>query len=135
MISIKHLKSAIDDLESKEADWEDKALSKNDWKLLEGAVRILEPFRETTKMWQFESIPTVNLVVERVYCMEEGLRDFINDVENDKFGITFAREMKKNLEKRFPNYGLDVFVRRAANYLDPHFKGIHLKMFRYFDAT
>ena len=53
MISIKHLKSAIDDLESKEADWEDKALSKNDWKLLEGAVRILEPFRETTKMWQF----------------------------------------------------------------------------------
>ena len=135
MISIKHLKSAIDDLESKEADWEDKALSKNDWKLLEGAVRILEPFRETTKMWQFESIPTVNLVVERVYCMEEGLRDFINDVENDKFGITFAREMKKNLEKRFPNYGLYVIVRRAANYLDPHFKGIHLKMFRYFDAT
>ena len=53
MKSILHLKAAIEDLESREAEWEDKALSKNEWKLLEGAVQLLEPFRETTKMWQF----------------------------------------------------------------------------------
>ena len=41
----------------------------------------------------------------------------------------------KNLEKRFPNHGLEVFERRAANYLDPHFKGIHLRKFKYFDTT
>ena len=31
--SILHLKAAIEDLETREADWEDKALSKNEWKL------------------------------------------------------------------------------------------------------
>ena len=135
MKSIFHLKPALEDLETTEVDWEDKALSKSDWKLLEGAIRLLESFRDTTKIWQFESIPTVNLVVDRVFCMEEELKDFISDGRNDKFGITFAKELKKNLEKRFPNHGLQVFERRAANYLDPHFKGIHLKKFKYLDAT
>ena len=129
------MKAAIEDLETREADWEDKALSKNEWKLLEGAVKLLEQFRETTKLWQYESIPTINMVVDRVYCMEEELTEFISDRKNDKFGITFAKELKKNLEKRFPNHGLDSFDRRVGNYLDPHLKGIHLRKFKVIDST
>ena len=135
MKSIFHLKPALEDLEITEPDWEDKSLSKTDWKLLRGAINLLETFRDTTKIWQFESIPTVNLVIDRVFCMEEELKTFINDARNDQFGITFAKELMKNLEKRFPNHGLEVFERRAANYLDPHFKGIHLRKFKYFDTT
>ena len=136
MKSIYHLKTAIEDLESREsADWEDKALTKTDWKLLEGATKLLESFRDTTKTWQFESIPTLNLVIDRIFCMEEELKSFILDGRNDKYGIGFARELLKNLDKRFPNHGLEVFERRAANYLDPHFKGIHLKKFKYLDVT
>ena len=135
MKSIFHLKPALEDLEITEPDWEDKSLSKTDWKLLRGAINLLETFRDTTKIWQFESIPTVNLVIDRVFCMEEELKTFISDARNDQFGITFAKELMKNLEKRFPNHGLEVFERRAANYLDPHFKGIHLRKFKYFDTT
>ena len=135
MKSVLHLKAAIEDLESREPEWEDKALSRSEWKLLEGAVKLLEPFKETTKVWQYESIPTINLVVDRIYCMEEELLEFIANRNNDKFGITFAKELKRNLEKRFPNHGLNVFERRAGNYLDPHFKGIHLRKFKKFDST
>lgn len=135
MVSILHLKAAIEDLETTEPDWEDKALSRNEWRLMEGAVKLLKPFRDTTKIWQYESIPTINLVIDRIYCMEEFLTEFIENRSNDKFGITFARELKKNLDKRFPNHGLDVFEQRAANYLDPHFKGIHLRKFKQFDST
>ena len=67
--------------------------------------------------------------------MEEFLAAFIANKNNDKFGITFAKELKRNLEKRFPNHGLNVFERRAANYLDPHLKGIHLRKFKQFDST
>ena len=73
MKSIFHLKPALEDLEITEPDWEDKSLSKTDWKLLRGAINLLETFRDTTKIWQFESIPTVNLFIDRVFCMKEEL--------------------------------------------------------------
>ena len=114
MKSIFHIKPALEDLETTEVDWEDKALSKSDWKLLEGAIRLLESFRDTTKIWQFESIPTVNLVVDRVFSMEEELKDFISDGRNDKFGITFAKELKKNLEIMFSSHGLQVFKKEGS---------------------
>ena len=135
MVSILHLKAAIEDLETSEPVWEEKALSRSEWKLLEGAVRLLKPFKETTKIWQYESIPTINLVIDRIYCMEEFLADFIANRNNDKFGVMFAKELQKNLGKRFPNHGLGVFERRVANYLDPHFKGIHLRKFKQFEST
>ena len=37
-----------------------------------------------------------------------------------------ARSLKRNLEKRFPNRGMDIQERRFANYLAPQFKGVHL---------
>ena len=136
MESVLHLKAAIEDLETTEAaEWEDKNLTRNEWKLMEGAVKLLKPFKETTKVLQYESIPTINLVIDRVYCMEEFLTEFIGNRANDKFGITFAKELKKNLEKRFPNHGTNVFEIRAANFLDPHFKGIHLRKFKQLDST
>ena len=135
MVSILHLKAAIEDLETSEPVWEEKALSRSEWKLLEGAVRLLKPFKETTKIWQYESIPTINLVIDRIYCMEEYLTDFIANRNNDKFGVMFAKELQKNLWKRFTNHGLGVFERRVANYLDHHFKGIHLRKFKQFEST
>ena len=135
MCSIHHLKAAIEDLETTETDWEVKALTRSEWKLLEGALKVLHPFKETTKVWQYEAIPTINLVIERIYHMEQNLIEFINNKNNDKFGITFAKELRRNLDKRFPSHGLHVFERRAANYLDPCLKGIHLRKFQQFEAT
>ena len=37
--------------------------------------------------------------------------------------------MQNNLEVRFPNKGMESLERRAANYLDPTLKGVHLGLF------
>ena len=87
MKDVLYLKPAIKDLKLREPDWEGKALSRSEWKLLEEAVKLLEPFKETTKVWQYLSIPTINLVVDRIYCMEEVLVEFIANQNNDKFGL------------------------------------------------
>ena len=135
MESILYLKDVLQDVESSHTEWEEKSLTKVEWKLFEGAAKVLSEFRKTTKLWQYESIPTINLVIDRVYCMEDYLTNFIANRTNEKYGITFAKELKKNLEKRFPNHGLNVDERRAANYLDPRLKGIYLKKFRVFEST
>ena len=57
--------------------WAPHALSASEWKLLQGAVTVLQPFKLATKAWEAEKIPTLNLVIERLYTLNEGLRTFI----------------------------------------------------------
>ena len=77
-------------------------------------------------MLEAEKTPTINLVVERIFTLKSHLNKFIGDRENCRYGVGFARELLKRLNERFPNCGMDVFERRAANYLDPRYKGLHL---------
>lgn len=65
--------------------WSPHALSLSEWKLLQGAVQVLKPFWLTTKAWEAEKTPTLNLVIERVYTMHEELTDFIRDRHNCRF--------------------------------------------------
>ena len=41
----------------------------------------------------------------------------------------FARELKEQIEARFPDKGTDRVQRRIANYLDPRFRGAHLDQY------
>ena len=43
--------------------------------------------------------------------------------------------MQANLEVRFPNKGMDRLERRAANYLDPTLKGVHLGLYAMMRST
>ena len=135
MSSVLHLKSAIQTLCENNVNWEDKSLDRNEWKLVEGAVNILKPFREATKILEHEKIPTINRVIERVYFLQSHLSAFIENPQNCRFGVGFARELKKNLDKRFPDFGMGRFERRVANYLDPRYKGVHLKTKHKFSET
>ena len=123
MESILALKKPLKNLLEKDSKWEPFSLSFRDWKLLEGAVKILKPFMTTTKILEAEKTPTINLVIERIVTLEDGLRSFIKDKNNCFYGMSFAKCMLRNLQERFPNSGANVFERKAANYLDPRFKG------------
>ena len=135
MDSIFYLKTVLKDLMERDPKWSQFSLSYRDWKLIEGAVRLLKPFLVATKMLEAEKTPTINLVIERVVTLEDGLRKFIDDENNCQYGITFARALLKNLQKRFPDKGADRFERRVANYLDPRFKGIHLSVIGVLEQT
>ena len=135
MASVLHLKRSIIALCDNDDKWAEFSLDRNQWKLLEGAVTLLEPFKVATKMFEAEKTPTINLVIERIFTLKSKLTKFIADRANCRFGVGFARELLSRLEQRFPNYGTEVFERRAANYLDPRYKGLHLQTAGLLDET
>ena len=66
-------------------------------------------------------------VVERIYSMHFIIDEFISNLSYSRYGVGFARELKKQIEVRFPDKGRGNKLNRLANYLSPQFKGIHLK--------
>ena len=53
--------------------------------------------------------------------------EFISNPSNSRYGVGFARELKKQIKVRFPDKGTENKLNRLANYLAPQFKGIHLE--------
>ena len=80
--------------------WSPHALSLSEWKLLQGAVQVLKPFWLTTKAWEAEKTPTLNLVIERVYTMHEELTDFIRDRHNCRFDW-ISRNSRREMTYKF----------------------------------
>ena len=126
LASVLHLKKPLQHLTSSNENWINHALSPREWKLIEGAVTLLKPVKDTVKAFEAEKEPTMHRVIERLYTMHCIIDEFIVSPENNKYGVGFARELKKQLEKRFPKNGSENKWRRIANYLAPQHKGMHL---------
>ena len=127
LASVHYMKKPLQRLSSTKDSWTDHSLTPQEWKLLEGAVKVLKPVKDTIKAWEAEKEPTMQRVVERLYTMHCVLDDFIENPSNNRHGVGFARELKKQIEKRFPNKGTDNKFRRMANFLAPQFKGMHVE--------
>ena len=91
---------------------------------------MLSPFRQLGKTWEAEKIPTINRVVEGLYSTLANLRMWYNKNSNKRHGVTFAKKLEEKILERFPHCFADQFHYAAANYVDPSFKGVHLKEFR-----
>ena len=125
--SVLHLKKPLLTLAATYENWSEHALTAAQWKLVEGAVKMLKPVKDTIKVWETETEPTMQAVIEQLYILHDSIDTFIRDKENTKYGIGFAKELKSQVEKRFPNKGGDDKIRRMANLLNPHLKGLHLE--------
>lgn len=125
--SVLHLKKSLQNLAATNENWADHSLTASEWKLVEGAVVLLQPVKDTIKAWETEKEPTMHRVVERIYSMHFIIDGFINNPINSRYGIGFARELKRQIEVRFPDKGTGNKLNRLANYLSPQFKGIHLE--------
>ena len=133
--SVLHLKKPLQNLAASNENWAKHALTAGEWKLVEGAVVLLQTVKDTIKVWETEKEPTMHRVVERIYSMHIIIDDFIRNPMNSRFGVGFARELKKQIEVRFPNKGTENKLNRLANYLAPQFKGIHLEDLNILDET
>ena len=128
MGSLQPYKDIFENLSVDHPEWERRNLSKQQWKLLDGACLNLKSFRETIKAWEGEKEPTLDRVIERLYVNHNVLDNFICDPKNqkEKCGVVFAKKLKENLEVRFPAKGTDCEMYCKANYLNPMYRGIHL---------
>ena len=133
--SVLHLKKAIMNLTANNDAWAEHELYVSEWKLIEGSVNILRSVRSTVKAWESEKEPTMHRVVERLYTMNTVIDDFCKNSANNRYGIGFAKELKKQISIRFPDMGTENKLRRFANYLSPHYKGIHLETLDKLDFT
>ena len=128
MESLQPYKGIFDNLSVDHPEWERRNLSKQQWKMLDGACVNLKSFRDTIKAWEGEKEPTLDRVIERLYVNHSVLDSFISDPKNqkEKCGVVFARKLKENLEVRFPAKGTECEIYCKANYLNPKYRGIHL---------
>ena len=67
--------------------WSVKIFTPAEWKLVEGAVQVLEEPLLVTKAWEAEKTPTINLVIEELYTMKIKLETFRNDLRNDRYQL------------------------------------------------
>ena len=108
--------------------------SREEWRILQEAVEILEPVKSATKVLESETEPTLNRLAEVLYDISEGLKVKSDDMATPRFAKAYAKNLSKNIKARFPNYGLDQSVVAYANFLDPHLKGIHVKQMKLMDV-
>ena len=107
----------------------------SDFMMIKAAVGVLEKCRVTTKLFEQEKVPTVNIVMDRLYTVDSELDEFINDAENDRMSVNFAVCLRDQLNERFPKFGGNKELNCMGNYLNPTLKGIHLKETKLFEET
>ena len=103
--------------------------------LMKGACENLKKCKITTKIFEQETVPTINLVCDRIFTVVEELDTFINDRRNRGSGMMFAKELRQQIQFRFPEYATNREENCFANYLDPVLKGLHLKAVDKFEDT
>ena len=135
LVSVFHLRKPIKNLCEDNDGWAEHTLSRSEWKLLEGAVTCLKPVKMMIKALEGEKEPTINKVISEIFKVQTILRNFINTPGNCGYGIGFAKELKAQIEKRFPDKGTDRVQRRMANYLSPDIRGAHIDKYDKLEST
>ena len=110
----------------------------NDFLIIEAGVEILEHCKTTTKIFEMEKVPTMPLVVERLYTMDHELDEFVSKASNKrdkKKAVAFGKVLREKLNTRFPEFGTDRPINCFGNMLNPSTKGVHLKLVGKFDST
>ena len=110
----------------------------NDFRVIEAGVEILEKCKVTTKIFEQEKIPTMPLVTERLYTVDQELKEFIQNDQNKRNkrnAVIFARILREKLNSRFPQFGTDRSLNRMGNLLNPALKGVHLKLVDKYEET
>ena len=125
LASVQHLKKPLTTLTSTKENWHRHHLTPAEWKLVEGAVVLLSPVKDTVAALEGEKEPTINRKLERLYSMHCLLDEYIANKSNGAIGL--GRELKRNLEKRFPEKGTTDPLACMGNYFAPDLKGIHLE--------
>ena len=98
-----------------------------DYKIIEHLVVILKPFKNATKVWEADTVPTINQVIPEIFNIRDEL------VKHTRSSVTyikaFSKLLLKSLDQRYPKLGCDNHLFAIAHFLDPFYRGEILKQF------
>ena len=107
-------------------DQDKHSLSVQEFKMGETIVKVLQPAKIASKQWETDSTPTIHLVVREVFNMQGMLDKY--EKSTDKYIASFAKELKNNVDQRFPKFATDTLIYSVAHMLDPEYKGAILQV-------
>jgi len=85
------------------------------WKLIEGAVKILEPVKVLAKKFEADTRPSSNEVVSGLYDLQDFLTNFQKKGSNIGSGKLFAKELQKQLHVYLAKHFLSIPASSATS--------------------
>ena len=101
----------------------------SNFSMIKAGCKILKHCQTTTKVFEQEKVPTIPLLVERLFTMDKELEDIEEATEeSDPKAAEFVQVLRQELERRFPAFGTTNLLNAIGNYLNPSVKGCHLEL-------
>ena len=112
--------------------WSSCVPSAREFDVVEAVQKCLQPLKIATKLMEADRKASLHQVIKQLYNIRCELEDFS---QFSPFVKMFAKNLLKNVEKRFKNCGTANKYYRIAHWLDPDTRGLILKEFGVFEKT
>ena len=89
--------------------------------------KCLSPLLLATKCWEADREPTLHTVIRELWNIKTKLDQLSTTGDGVKM---FARNLQRNINKRFKNCGCESLLFCLAHWLDPDLRGLILKQYR-----
>lgn len=110
--------------------------SPEEFRMMRGGVMVLQHCKTFTKIMEQEVVPTIPLVTQSLYDMEQEMKALVDNRDTDEVAREFCVMLQDKLfVDRFPEYGTQNDLNAFGNYLNPSCQGIHLKLMKKFEDT
>ena len=106
---------------SKDQDWALRVWKAGQFKLAEALSVIFNSMKTATKVWEGDSMPTINQIIVQLWNINDVLTKYSKST--DKFLADFAKVFLDNVLKRFPQCGTNDELNCIAHLLDPKYQG------------
>lgn len=106
--------------------WEKDVPTAREFETAASMQKCLNPLKVATLCWEADRVPTMHTVIRELWNIKTKLDQLSATGQNVKM---FARNLQRNVNKRFKNCGSENLLFLCAHFLDPDLRGIILKEF------
>ena len=113
-------------------NWATTVPNVREFDVADAVQKCLQPLKIASKIWEADQKCAIHEVVKQLFNIRTALQDLANSSPYVKM---FARNLLKQVEKRFPKCGTTNEIYALSHFLDPGSKGIVLHEFDMYDRT
>ena len=106
--------------------WSETVPTQREFEVAKAVTKCLEPCKIATKVWESDKKSTIHEVVKQLWNIKTALEE---EARSSRYVKMFARNLKKQIEKRFKDCGTTNKLFCMGNFFDPDMRGLILKEF------